>query len=62
MNMKQIKITLTRSVIGHPEKHRLVVKGLGLGRTQDSVVRTATPEILGMVNKVNFLVRVEDVK
>lgn len=59
--MKQIKITLTRSLIGRPEDQRATVKALGLGKTNTSVVKEASPAILGMVRKVEHLVSVESV-
>lgn len=57
---KKIKITLVRSLIGRPEKQRQIVKGLGLRKSQSSVERVATPEILGMINKVPHLLHVEE--
>lgn len=59
--MEQIKITLTRSLIGRPEDQRATVKALGLGKTNTSVVKEASPAILGMVRKVEHLVTVESV-
>jgi large subunit ribosomal protein L30 len=56
-----LKITLTRSPIGHPEKHRKVVTGLGLTKLNRSVIRKDTPEIRGMAAKVGHLVSVEEV-
>lgn len=58
---KKIKITLVRSSIARPGKHKVVLVGLGLRKMNKSVVRLDTPEIRGMVNKVNHLIRVEDV-
>jgi len=55
-----LKITLRRGLSGQPESHRRVVKGLGLTRVNRSVVRKDTPEIRGMVEKVKFLLRVEE--
>ncbi len=55
---KQIKITLVRSGIGCPHKHRAVLKGLGLRKLQHSVVRPNIPQIWGMINKVSYLVEV----
>jgi large subunit ribosomal protein L30 len=55
-----LKITLARSLSGHRESHRRVVKGLGLSRVNRSVIRKDTPEIRGMVEKVKFLLRVEE--
>ena len=43
-------------------KHKVVLIGLGLRKLNKSVVRLDTPEIRGMVNKVNHLIRVEDIK
>jgi large subunit ribosomal protein L30 len=55
-----LKITLVRGLSGQRESHRRVVKGLGLSRVNRSVVREDTPEIRGMVEKVKFLLRVEE--
>jgi len=56
---KQLRITLVRSVIGRPQKHREVVKGLGLRKINSSVVREDCPEIRGMINKISHLLKVE---
>lgn len=56
---KQIKITLTRSLIGRPEKHRKVARALGLKKSNDSVTRPETPIIMGMVQKISHLLTVE---
>lgn len=56
----KIRITLARSLSGRPECHRRVVRGLGLTRVNRSVVRRDTPEIRGMVEKVKFLLHVEE--
>ena len=55
-----IKITLTRSPIGHPEKHKKVVAGLGLNKVSRFVFRKDTPEVRGMVNKISHMVAVEE--
>jgi large subunit ribosomal protein L30 len=57
---RTLTITLVRGLSGHPESHRRVVRGLGLTRLNRSVVRRDTPEIRGMVDKVKFLLRVEE--
>ena len=59
---KQLKITLVKSGIARPGKHKVVLIGLGLRKLNKSVVRKDTPEIRGMINKVSHLVRVEEVK
>lgn len=58
---KQIKITLTRSLIGRPKDQRETVVALGLRKTNSSVVKDVNPAIAGMVHKVRHLVTVEDV-
>jgi len=55
-----LRITLVRGLSGRPESARRVVKGLGLTRVNRSVTRKDTPEIRGMVEKVKFLLRVEE--
>lgn len=55
-----IKITLVRSAIARPAKHKVVLVGLGLRKMHGSVVRKDTPEIRGMINKVRHLVEVEN--
>ncbi|MCE3234477.1 MAG: rpmD [Vampirovibrio sp.] len=56
---RQVKITLTRSLLGRPEKHRRVAKALGLTKSQRSVVHYDTPIIRGMINKISHLLTVE---
>lgn len=55
-----VRITLVRSMIGRPEKHRKVLRGMGLTRLNKTVERKDTPEIRGMINKVSHLVRTEE--
>jgi len=55
-------ITLKKSPIGHPDKHRKVLLGLGLTKLNKSVVRKDSPEVRGMVNKVSHLLAVEEAK
>jgi len=57
---KTVKIALVRSLIGRTEKQRRIVKGLGLGKVNSSVIRKDTPEIQGMVKKINFMLHVEE--
>ena len=57
--MGQIKITQVKSLIDRPKRQKDTVKALGLRRINHSVVHEATPQILGMVEKVNHLVKVE---
>ncbi len=54
-----IKVTLVRSVIGRIEAHKATVKGLGLRRMHHTVQVQDTPAIRGMINAVNYLLKVE---
>lgn len=57
---KQLKVTLKKSMIGSPKKIRSTLTGLGLTRTNKTIVRNDTPEIRGMIAKVQHLVEVEE--
>ena len=57
--MAKIKITQIKSVIDRPERQKRTVQALGLKKLNASVEVEATPQILGMVTKVNHLVKVE---
>jgi large subunit ribosomal protein L30 len=54
-----VKVTLVRSPIGTLPNHKLCVKGLGLRRIGHTVEVEDTPSVRGMINKVNYMVRVE---
>ena len=56
----KLRVTLVRSPNGKIGKHRDTVRGLGLRRMHHSVELQDTPEIRGMINKVNYLVHVEE--
>ena len=55
-----VKVKLIRSMIGRPEKHRKVLRGMGLTRLNKTVEFNDTPEIRGMINKVSHLVSIEE--
>ncbi|MBT3301939.1 MAG: 50S ribosomal protein L30 [Bacteroidetes bacterium] len=57
--MKEIEITLVRSLIKRPQKQKDTVKALGLGKINSSIVHKETPQILGMIEKVKHLVKSE---
>ena len=61
VNAKQIKLKLIRSVHGRLAAHKATITGLGLRRMHHEVVVADTPEIRGMINKVNYLLEVEEV-
>jgi len=58
--MAKVKITQRRSVINRPKNQKLTIKALGLGRINKSVEVEATPQIKGMIQKVNHLVSVTE--
>ncbi|MGB7630489.1 MAG: 50S ribosomal protein L30 [Candidatus Deferrimicrobium sp.] len=57
----KLRIILVRGLSGRTPYQRKVVRGLGITRLNRPVVRLDTPEIRGMVEKVKFLVRLEEV-
>ncbi len=56
----KVKVTLIKSRHGRLKKHQACVAGLGLRRINHSVIVEDTPENRGMINKVSYLLRVED--
>lgn len=58
---KEINVTLVRSPIGAQPTHKECVRGLGLKRIRQTVTLEDTPSVRGMVNKVYYMVRVEEV-
>ena len=56
---RKIKLTQTRSRIGSQKNQINSLRGLGLWKINSSSVLENTPEIRGMINKVNHLVRIE---
>ena len=59
---KKLKITQVKSYIGRPQKQRQVLRGMGLGKLNRTVLLKDTPEIRGMVSKVSHLVFMEEVE
>jgi large subunit ribosomal protein L30 len=57
--MKKIKVTLLRSLAGTKKDHRATVHGLGLKRINQVSELVDTPAVRGMINKVNYLVRID---
>jgi large subunit ribosomal protein L30 len=58
---KAIKITLVKSIISSPEKHRSVVRGMGLNKLNKSVILNDTSAVRGMIQKVSHLVKAEEI-
>jgi len=59
---KKLKITLVKSFIGRPEAQRKVLRGMGLGKVNRTVLLNDTPEIRGMIRKVVHLVAAVEVE
>jgi large subunit ribosomal protein L30 len=57
---KTIKVTLVKSKHGRLKKHKACVAGLGLRRIHQTVEVIDTPENRGMINRISYLLRVED--
>jgi large subunit ribosomal protein L30 len=58
----KLKIELVRSTIGKIPKHRATVRALGLKKVHSVVVKDKNPMILGMVNSIGYMLKVEEVK
>jgi ribosomal protein L30 len=58
--MNTLNVTLVRSVIGRIEAHKATVRGLGLRRMHHTVTVLDTPAIRGMINTVNYLLKVSE--
>ncbi len=58
-NNKRVKVTLTKSLIGTKKSHRATVRGLGLRKINSSAELAYSPAILGMLEKVNYLIKFE---
>ena len=58
--MKKIKVPLVKSAIDRPERQKLTLKALGLNKLNSSKEVEATDQILGMIRKVDHLVKVEE--
>jgi large subunit ribosomal protein L30 len=57
--MKKIKVRLLKGLAGCKRDHRDTVRGLGLKRINSVKELVDTPAVRGMINKVNYLVRIE---
>ena len=55
---KKVKIQFYRSAIAAPEKHKVIVRSLGLTKLNQVVERPDTPAIRGMVAKIPHLLRI----
>jgi large subunit ribosomal protein L30 len=60
--MAQVRIKLVRSLIGVPEKHRKIIRALGLRKSNSEITKVDNPSIRGMIFKVQHLVDVERIE
>ena len=59
--INKVKITQVKSTIDRQKKQKLTIRALGLTKVYHSVELEATPQILGMINRVQHLVKVEQI-
>ena len=57
---KKLKITQVKSLIGTKPKHRLTMQAIGLRRLRQTIEKTDTPQLRGMLHQVRHLVRVDE--
>ncbi len=57
----KIRVTLIRSMIGRPEKHRKVLRSMGLTRMHKTIEMEDTPSLRGKIHKVMHLVKTEEI-
>lgn len=59
--MSKVRITQIKSTIDRPERQKLTIKALGLGKMNRSVEKENSEAIAGMIRKVSHLVTVEEI-
>jgi large subunit ribosomal protein L30 len=59
--MAKVQITQKRSMIKRPDRQQRTIKALGLGRINKTVEVELTPQIAGMISKVNHLITVKEI-
>lgn len=60
MSAKQLKVTLVKSLSGRLKSHQACARGLGIRRIHNPIVVVDTPENRGMINKISYMLQVED--
>ncbi len=60
--MSKVSITQVRSTIKRPGDQRKTIQALGLGKINRTVEKEVTPQIQGMINKVQHLIEVKEIK
>ena len=62
LKMPKVKITLVKSMIDRPLRQKETLKGLGLRKINQSVVKELNPPVEGMINKISHLITIEEIK
>ena len=60
--LTKVEITQVKSIISQNKRQKRTISALGLGKINKTVEKTLTPQIEGMINKVNHLVKVKEIK
>jgi large subunit ribosomal protein L30 len=61
MSKKQLHVTQVKSINGRLQKHKSCLNGLGKFKLNKTIVVNDTPENRGMINKISYLLKVEEV-
>jgi len=61
MTINKLHVTMVKSKFGRLPRHQACLKGLGLRKINQTVILLNTPEIRGMINKVSYMLKVEEV-
>ncbi len=61
MAKKKLSVTMTKSKLGRLKNHQACLKGLGLRKIRQTVEVIDTPENRGMINKISYMLKVEEV-
>ncbi|MDV6344532.1 MULTISPECIES: 50S ribosomal protein L30 [unclassified Nitrosomonas] len=56
---KKLCVKLVKSLIGKRKSHRRIIEGLGLKRINSIAILQDSPSLRGMINKVSYMVKVE---
>ena len=60
--LTKVEITQVKSIISQNTRQKRTISALGLGKINKTVEKTLTPQVKGMINKVNHLVKVKEIK
>jgi large subunit ribosomal protein L30 len=60
--MKKVRITQIRSAINRPNRQKLTIEALGIKKLNRPIDHEATPQVLGMIDKVKHLLKIEEIK